>query len=47
MAKIGFIGLGIMGGFASSRILEVHGERLIKRNFNLGFASTFIRRISH
>jgi 2-hydroxy-3-oxopropionate reductase len=27
----------LMGGFASSRILEVHGERLIKRNFTPGF----------
>lgn len=27
----------LMGGFASSRILEVHGERLIKRNFQPGF----------
>jgi 2-hydroxy-3-oxopropionate reductase len=27
----------LMGGFASSRILEVHGERMIKRNFNPGF----------
>ncbi len=27
----------LMGGFASSRILEVHGERLIKRNFVPGF----------
>jgi len=27
----------LMGGFASSRILEVHGERLIKRNFEPGF----------
>jgi 2-hydroxy-3-oxopropionate reductase len=27
----------LMGGFASSRILEVHGERLLKRNFNPGF----------
>ena len=26
-----------MGGFASSRILEVHGERMIKRNFDPGF----------
>ena len=26
-----------MGGFASSRILEVHGERMIKRTFNPGF----------
>jgi 2-hydroxy-3-oxopropionate reductase len=27
----------LMGGFASSRILEVHGERMINRNFNPGF----------
>jgi len=27
----------LMGGFAASRILEVHGERMIKRNFNPGF----------
>ena len=27
----------LMGGFASSRILEVHGERMVKRNFNPGF----------
>src|SRR5499427_8767500 len=27
----------LMGGFASSRILEVHGERLLKRNFEPGF----------
>jgi 2-hydroxy-3-oxopropionate reductase len=27
----------LMGGFASSRILEVHGERMIKRNFTPGF----------
>jgi 2-hydroxy-3-oxopropionate reductase len=27
----------LMGGFASSRILEVHGERLLKRNFAPGF----------
>ena len=26
-----------MGGFASSRILEVHGERMIKRTFDPGF----------
>jgi 2-hydroxy-3-oxopropionate reductase len=26
-----------MGGFASSRILEVHGERMIKRTFSPGF----------
>jgi len=26
-----------MGGFAASRILEVHGERMIKRTFNPGF----------
>jgi 2-hydroxy-3-oxopropionate reductase len=27
----------LMGGFASSRILEVHGERMCKRNFEPGF----------
>ena len=27
----------LMGGFASSRILEVHGERMTKRTFNPGF----------
>ena len=26
-----------MGGFASSKVLEVHGERMIKRTFNPGF----------
>ena len=26
-----------MGGFASSRILEVHGERMIDRTFTPGF----------
>ena len=27
----------LMGGFATSRILEVHGERMIKRTFDPGF----------
>ena len=27
----------LMGGFANSRILEVHGERMVKRNFEPGF----------
>ncbi|EIM96369.1 2-hydroxy-3-oxopropionate reductase [Paraburkholderia hospita] len=27
----------LMGGFASSRILELHGERMTKRTFNPGF----------
>ncbi len=27
----------LMGGFASSKILEVHGERMIKRTFSPGF----------
>ena len=27
----------LMGGFASSRILEVHGERMVKRMFDPGF----------
>ena len=29
--------LALMGGFASSRILEIHGERMIKRTFDPGF----------
>jgi len=27
----------LMGGFASSKILEVHGERMVKRTFQPGF----------
>jgi 2-hydroxy-3-oxopropionate reductase len=27
----------LMGGFASSRVLEVHGERMVKRSFDPGF----------
>jgi 2-hydroxy-3-oxopropionate reductase len=27
----------LMGGFASSKILEVHGERIVKRKFDPGF----------
>ena len=27
----------LMGGFASSRILEVHGERMVARTFDPGF----------
>jgi 2-hydroxy-3-oxopropionate reductase len=27
----------LMGGFASSRVLELHGERMLKRNFDPGF----------
>jgi 2-hydroxy-3-oxopropionate reductase len=27
----------LLGGFASSKILEVHGERMIKRTFDPGF----------
>ncbi len=26
-----------MGGFAASRVLEIHGERILKRNFKPGF----------
>lgn len=29
--------LALMGGFASSKILEVHGERMVKRTFEPGF----------
>ena len=34
----------LMGGFASSKILEVHGERMIRRTFDPGFESSCIRR---
>src|SRR6202049_1198609 len=27
----------LMGGFASSKVLEVHGERMVKRTFDPGF----------
>ena len=27
----------LLGGFAASRVLEVHGERMIQRNFQPGF----------
>ena len=27
----------LLGGFAQSRILEIHGERMIKRKFDPGF----------
>ncbi|SDG70264.1 2-hydroxy-3-oxopropionate reductase [Propionivibrio dicarboxylicus] len=27
----------LMGGFASSKILEIHGDRMVKRTFNPGF----------
>ena len=30
----------LMGGFASSKILEIHGERMIKRTFEPGFRIT-------
>ncbi len=30
----------LMGGFASSKILEIHGERMIKRTFDPGFRIT-------
>jgi 2-hydroxy-3-oxopropionate reductase len=29
--------VALLGGFAQSRILELHGERMIKHNFNPGF----------
>jgi 2-hydroxy-3-oxopropionate reductase len=36
-ADPGKVRQALMGGFASSRVLEVHGERMIKRNFEPGF----------
>jgi 2-hydroxy-3-oxopropionate reductase len=29
--------LALMGGFASSKILEIHGDRMVKRTFDPGF----------
>jgi 2-hydroxy-3-oxopropionate reductase len=36
-ADPGRVRQALMGGFAASRVLEVHGERMIKRTFNPGF----------
>lgn len=36
-ADAGKVRQALMGGFASSRILEVHGERMVKRTFEPGF----------
>lgn len=36
-ADPGKVRQALMGGFASSRVMEVHGERMIKRNFTPGF----------
>ena len=33
----GRVRTALMGGFASSRVLEVHGERMVKRTFDPGF----------
>jgi len=32
----------LLGGFASSRVLEVHGERMLTGNFEPGFRSTLM-----
>ena len=36
-ADPGTVRQALMGGFASSKILEIHGERMIARTFNPGF----------
>lgn len=36
-ANVETVRKALMGGFANSRILEVHGERMVKRNFEPGF----------
>ena len=36
-ADPGRVRQALMGGFASSRVLEVHGERMIRRSFEPGF----------
>jgi 2-hydroxy-3-oxopropionate reductase len=37
----------LMGGLATSRILELHGERMIKRTFNPASGSSCTRRTSN
>jgi 2-hydroxy-3-oxopropionate reductase len=34
----------LLGGFAASRVLEVHGERLLKQNFTPGFSARLYRK---
>ena len=34
----------LLGGFAASRVLEVHGERLLKDNFKPGFPARLYRK---
>jgi len=34
----------LLGGFAASRVLEVHGERLIQKNFKPGFPARLYRK---
>jgi 2-hydroxy-3-oxopropionate reductase len=36
-ADAGKVRQALMGGFASSRILEVHGQRMVERSFEPGF----------
>ena len=35
----------LLGGFAASRVLEVHGERLLKNNFKPGFPARLYRKV--
>ncbi len=44
-ADAGKVRHALMGGFAASRILEVHGERMVNRTFNPGSGSNCTRRI--
>jgi 2-hydroxy-3-oxopropionate reductase len=34
----------LLGGFAASRVLEVHGERLLQKNFKPGFSARLYRK---
>jgi 2-hydroxy-3-oxopropionate reductase len=34
----------LLGGFAASRVLEVHGERMLKKNFKPGFPVRLYRK---
>ena len=36
--------LALLGGFASSRVLEVHGERILSHNFKPGFRAALYQK---
>jgi 2-hydroxy-3-oxopropionate reductase len=40
----GKVRAALMGGFAASRVLEVHGQRILERNFKPGFPARLYRK---